>query len=44
MKRSYDAPKVEVVGTVHGLTAQNNTGTKTDVPQNTPVPPFSIFS
>ena len=40
----YTKPEVKDYGDLRELTAANTTGTKTDVPKGTPVPPFSIFS
>lgn len=40
----YEAPKVTVWGSLAALTAQSASGTKTDVPLGTHVPPFTIFS
>ncbi|NHC14562.1 hypothetical protein [Motilibacter deserti] len=43
-RRPYVAPELAMVGTLEKLTAASNAGARTDVPLNTPVPPFSIFS
>ncbi|MDQ2913765.1 MAG: lasso RiPP family leader peptide-containing protein [Chloroflexota bacterium] len=40
----YTAPKITDYGDLKELTAGSPTGTQTDVPLSTPVPPFSIFS
>jgi hypothetical protein len=40
----YVKPKVTDYGDLRELTATQTTGTHTDVPKGTPVPPFSIFS
>jgi hypothetical protein len=40
----YVKPEVKDYGDLRELTATSTTGTKTDVPKGTPVPPFSIFS
>jgi hypothetical protein len=40
----YTAPKITDYGDLKELTAGTPSGTKTDVPFGTPVPPFSIFS
>jgi hypothetical protein len=40
----YVKPQVTDYGDLRELTATQITGTQTDVPKGTPVPPFSIFS
>jgi hypothetical protein len=40
----YEKPEVRDYGDLKELTAATSTGTHTDVPSGTPVPPFSIFS
>jgi hypothetical protein len=40
----YEKPRVTDYGDLRELTATQSTGTQTDVPKGTPVPPFSIFS
>jgi hypothetical protein len=40
----YSKPAISDYGDLQELTAATNSGTHTDVPLNTPVPPFSIFS
>ena len=40
----YSKPAIADYGDLQKLTAANSTGTQTDVPSGTPVPPFSIFS
>jgi hypothetical protein len=40
----YTAPKITDYGDLKELTAGAPTGTQTDVPLSTPVPPFAIFS
>lgn len=40
----YTAPQITDYGDLKELTAGAPTGTQTDVPLSTPVPPFSIFS
>jgi hypothetical protein len=40
----YTAPAITDYGDLKELTAGAPTGTQTDVPLSTPVPPFSIFS
>jgi hypothetical protein len=40
----YEKPLVTDYGDLRELTATQHTGTQTDVPKGTPVPPFSIFS
>jgi hypothetical protein len=40
----YTKPEVKDYGDLRALTATSTSGTKTDVPKGTPVPPFSIFS
>ncbi len=40
----YEKPQVTDYGDLRELTATQSTGTHTDVPKGTPVPPFSIFS
>ncbi len=41
---AYEKPQVKDYGDLRELTASNPSGTQTDVPIGTPVPPFSIFS
>ena len=41
---AYEKPEVKDYGDLRELTAAQATGTQTDVPKGTPVPPFSIFS
>ena len=43
-RRPYVAPELTMVGSLERITAASNAGARTDVPLNTPVPPFSIFS
>jgi len=43
-KIEYEKPKIEDYGDLRELTAATHTGTQTDVPKGTPVPPFAIFS
>jgi hypothetical protein len=40
----YTKPEIKDYGDLKELTAATSSGTHTDVPQNTPVPPFNIFS
>jgi hypothetical protein len=40
----YEKPLVTDYGDLRELTSTQTTGTQTDVPKGTPVPPFSIFS
>lgn len=40
----YTKPEVRDYGDLKELTATASTGTQTDVPKGTHVPPFSIFS
>ena len=40
----YIKPEVKDYGDLKELTATASTGTQTDVPKGTHVPPFSIFS
>jgi hypothetical protein len=40
----YEKPEVKDYGDLRELTATQVTGSQTDVPKGTPVPPFSIFS
>jgi hypothetical protein len=40
----YTKPAISDYGDLKELTAASNTGTHTDVPLGTHVPPFSIFS
>jgi hypothetical protein len=40
----YETPRIRDYGDLRELTATASTGTQTDVPKGTPVPPFSIFS
>ena len=40
----YEKPEVKDYGDLRELTATHITGSATDVPKGTPVPPFSIFS
>ena len=40
----YEKPEVKDYGDLRELTTTAPTGTHTDVPIGTPVPPFSIFS
>ena len=40
----YSKPTVSDYGDLQELTATQATGTQTDVPCGTPVPPFNIFS
>ena len=40
----YTKPKISDYGDLKELTAATHTGTQTDVPFGTPVPPFNIFS
>jgi hypothetical protein len=40
----YEKPEVVDYGDLRELTQGTPTGTQTDVPLSTPVPPFSIFS
>ena len=40
----YEKPEVKDYGDLRELTAQQVTGSATDVPKGTHVPPFSIFS
>ena len=40
----YVKPKLSDYGDLRELTAVQQTGSHTDVPKGTPVPPFSIFS
>lgn len=40
----YSKPAIADYGDLQELTASAPTGTATDVPLGTPVPPFSIFS
>jgi hypothetical protein len=40
----YEKPEIRDYGDLKDLTEQLRTGTHTDVPLGTPVPPFSIFS
>lgn len=40
----YEKPVISDYGDLKELTAGTVTGTHTDVPLGTPVPPFSIFS
>jgi hypothetical protein len=40
----YVKPEVVDYGDLREVTAALTTGTRTDVPKGTPVPPFSIFS
>ncbi|MEX0815876.1 MAG: lasso RiPP family leader peptide-containing protein [Gaiellales bacterium] len=41
---AYEKPEVKDYGDLRELTATQATGTQTDVPKGTPVPPFTIFS
>ncbi len=43
-KAQYEKPQVVDYGELRELTATQATGTHTDVPKGTPVPPFNIFS
>lgn len=40
----YTKPAIADYGDLQKLTAATSSGTQTDVPSGTPVPPFSIFS
>jgi hypothetical protein len=40
----YEKPEVKDYGDLRELTQIQTTGTQTDVPKGTPVPPFVIFS
>jgi hypothetical protein len=40
----YEKPEIRDYGDLRELTQTQKTGTQTDVPFGTPVPPFSIFS
>jgi hypothetical protein len=40
----YVKPEVVDYGDLRDVTEAQITGTRTDVPKGTPVPPFSIFS
>jgi hypothetical protein len=40
----YEKPEVKDYGDLRELTQTHSTGTQTDVPLGTPIPPFSIFS
>lgn len=40
----YAKPEISDYGDLKELTAAVSSGTHTDVPKGTPVPPFSIFS
>jgi hypothetical protein len=40
----YSKPTVSDYGDLQELTATNVTGSSTDVPLGTPVPPFSVFT
>jgi hypothetical protein len=40
----YEKPQISDYGDLKDLTAGMQTGTHTDVPLGTPVPPFTIFS
>jgi hypothetical protein len=40
----YTKPAIADYGDLQKLTAASPTGTQTDVPLGTPVPPFTIFS
>lgn len=40
----YEKPEVKDYGDLRELTRAQITGTQTDVPFGTPVPPFAIFS
>jgi hypothetical protein len=40
----YEKPEVKDYGDLRELTAQQASGSATDVPKGTHVPPFSIFS
>jgi hypothetical protein len=40
----YEKPQIADYGDLRELTATQSTGTRTDVPKGTPVPPFSLFS
>ena len=41
---TYEKPAISDYGDLKELTAMNKTGSQTDVPLGTHVPPFSIFS
>jgi hypothetical protein len=40
----YQTPMIKDHGDLRDLTNASKTGTKTDVPLGTPVPPFDIFT
>jgi hypothetical protein len=40
----YSKPTVSDYGDLQELTAASVTGSQTDVPKGTPVPPFTIFT
>jgi hypothetical protein len=40
----YEKPEIRDYGDLKQLTEATAGGTHTDVPKNTPVPPFTIFS
>ena len=40
----YEKPEIRDYGDLKDLTEQLKTGSQTDVPKGTHVPPFSIFS
>lgn len=44
LPEEYVKPQVTDYGDLRELTATQVSGTQTDVPLGTPVPPFSIFS
>jgi hypothetical protein len=42
--REYEKPEIRDYGDLRELTQAQPTGTQTDVPKGTPVPPLIIFS
>jgi hypothetical protein len=42
--REYEKPEIKDYGDLRELTQTQATGTQTDVPKGTPIPPFNIFS